>query len=330
MKNVWSSSKHIAIVGMKGMPTEFAGTSGVEFYAENKALSLIKHGKKIDCYVRSWATPKTLKEYKGIRLIHIPTINTKHFDAFFHSLFSTLHSLLTISDTVWYHASGPALFCWIPKMFGKKIIVTIHTLEWKRDKWGPVARFVLKLGEWIGSKTADVLVAASEDLQQYLQEKYKRVCILDLPDIKPFQKINPEIITNKYGLRGNDYILYLGRFVPEKRIEWIIRAYQEIQPKGIKLVLAGGSSHTDQYVKKLYNLSTNPEQRTPNQVIFTGYIFGKEKQELLTNCKLFVLPSSVEGSPVVLREILARTPRLVYSESNYTGFKSQLLKALKQ
>ena len=293
-----SKAKHIAFIGQKGIPAEFAGTSGVEFYVEHHAKELVKQGKRVDCYVRNWATPKRLNEYDGIKLIHVPTINTKHLDAAVHSLLSSLRASFSEADTVWYQAIGPAAFSFIPKMFGKKIIVTSHALDWKREKWGLFAKKVLKFSERIAVSCADTLVVVSNDLREYYLKQYNKQTVVDLPSFERKPTVRPDIIIKKYGLKGNDYILYMGRFVPEKRIDWLIEAYKEIHPKGIKLVLSGGSSHSDKYEKQLYEMAKNN-----NSIVFTGYVFGKEKRELLRNCKLFVLPSSVEGNPTVLNEL---------------------------
>lgn len=291
-------TSHIAFIGQKGIPAEFIGTSGIEFYVEQHAKRLVQKGKKVDCYVRNWAAPSRVTEFQEIQLIHIPTINTKHLDAAVHSFLSSIHVCFTNADTVWYQAIGPAFFSFIPKLFGKKIIVTSHALDWKRDKWSPLAKFLLKASEIIAVACSDTFIVVSQDLQKYYLKKYNKKSFIDPLEIESITKIRPSIITKKYGLKGNDYILYMGRFVPEKRIEWLIDAYKQIHPKGIKLVLSGGSSHTDEYEQKLRLLARNDDN-----ILFTGYVFGKEKQELLSNCRLFVLPSSLEGNPVVLQEL---------------------------
>jgi glycosyltransferase involved in cell wall biosynthesis len=310
MKNKKSSNtnlddiigKSISFIGQKGVPAEFTGTSGVEFYVEYRACGLVKKGISVTCYVRNWATPKDQTEYCGINLIHLPTINTKHLDTAVHALISSVHACFTNTETVWYQASGPALFSFIPKFFGKKIIVTIHTLEWKRDKWGPFARLVLRLGEQTGAKTADSLVAVSEDLADYLMHTYNRRVVVDLPIVNPVKRLKPDIITKKYGLKSNDYVLYLGRFVPEKRIEWLVAVYKQIKPMGIKLVLAGGSSHSDIYENTIKESVSGTRPSIAKSIILTGYVFGQEKQELLCNCRALVLPSSLEGNPTVVYE----------------------------
>jgi len=301
-----STGAAVAFIGLKGIPAEFIGTSGVEFYVERRAKLLVRQGKTVTCYVRNWATPKSITLYKGIHLVHLSTINTKHLDATIHSLLSSIHVCFTDADTVWYQAIGPAFFSFLPKVFGKKIIVTSHALDWKRDKWGPVAQWLLKISERVAVACADNLVVVSGGLQEYYLKTYRKNSYIDPPDIVATAQLKPSIITKKYKLEGNDYILYMGRFVPEKRIDWLIKAYLQLKPSNIKLVLAGGSSHTDEHEKKLRYLAANN-----TNIIFTNYVFKKEKQELLHNCMLFVLPSSLEGNSTVLKEVKMAPRRLI-------------------
>jgi len=289
---------HVSFIGQKGIPAEFIGTSGVEFYVEQKAVGLTKKRTKVSCYVRNWATPKQQTTYRGVKLIHIPTIQTKHFDALIHSLLSSIHVCFTDVDSVWYQAIGPSFFSFLPKIAGKKIIITIHGLDWKRAKWNRIAQLFLKLCEKIAVKNADKLIVVSDDLQTYYQTYYQKKSVVDTPIAEHHKKEKPNIITVKYGLLGNDYLLYMGRFVPEKRIEWIIEAYQKLHQTNLKLVLAGGASFTESYEQMLIKYA----EKNPN-IIFTGWVFGKEKSELLSNCRLFILASAIEGNPTVIKEI---------------------------
>lgn len=302
-------TKNVAIIGAKGIPPEFPGTSGVEFYIAQKIANLIKQRVNVSCYVRGWATPKHTTQYRGARLIHTPSLSIKRLDALSHSFASTVHACFSQVDTVWYHASGPSLFACIPILFRKRVHVTIHTLEWKRKTWGPAARTMLRLGEWVGVKSAHKLFVVSKALAQYIYETYDRQVIVDEPTQYKTRHAPPNIIKNRYGLTGNDYILYLGRFVEEKRLEWLIRAYTKNHPKGMRLVIAGGEGYGNVYENKI-RLSA----RTNRDIVFAGWVFGKEKEELLENCFLFALPSSVEGNPIVLHELSAHV-RVVIPDS---------------
>ncbi|KPJ57789.1 MAG: hypothetical protein AMS15_09615 [Planctomycetes bacterium DG_23] len=254
----------IAFIGQKGIPATWGG---VEYYVDELSRRLVKRGHQVSVYVRYWYTHKR-KDYEGVRLIHTPTLKTKHLDAALHSLSSSLHAALMNYDLVHYQGMGPALFSWLPETAGKKVIATIH-------------RFV-----------------AQYQKKFYENKGYKVTCITNAVD--PQEPLPPNLISQKYGLTGQDYILSMGRLTPEKRVDWLIRAHKEINPGGIKWVIAGGSSATRTFVEKLHYLARgNPD------VIFTGYVAGKEKQELLSNARLFVIPSSVEGLPIALLEAMS-------------------------
>ncbi len=291
------SHKKIAFIGVKGLPPEFPGTSGIEFYVDNLAQKLIKENNQVRCYVRNWATSKNQSFYKQIRLIHLPSLNTKHLDAFSHSFLASIHVCSNDSEIVWYQAIGPAFFSFIPKLLGKTIYTTVHGLDWKREKWEWWARIFLRFCEKLMVSYTDKIFVVSRDLQKYYWKKYRCQTFYQPMTMPQSKKLKPNIITKKYGLKGNDYILFMGRFVPEKRVDWIIKAYQELKPKNIKLVLAGGSSHTEKYTRQLHKIATSNAN-----IIFTDYVFGKEKWELLSNSHLFILPSSVEGSSISLVE----------------------------
>ncbi len=294
------NGNHIAIIGQKGIPREFVGTSGIEFYVEERAKELIKQKKCVTCYVRLWATPKTIQTYNGIQLIHLPSINTKHLDAFTHSLLSTIHACFSSCDIVWFQTIGPALFSPLVKICRKKVITTIHGLDWKRKKWGKFARLFLYLCEKILVKYSDHIIVVSRDLQIYYASQYGVQSYIDSLTIKRKPPVPPKIIKEKYNLQGNDYILYMGRFVPEKRIDMLIQAFMSCKKSRMKLVLSGGSSHTDNYETMLKHMSHHHDN-----IIFTGYVFGREKKELLSNCKVFILPSELEGNPIVIEEVKA-------------------------
>jgi glycosyltransferase involved in cell wall biosynthesis len=289
----------IRFIGQKGIPARFGG---VESHVESLAGELAARGHDVAVYVRPWYTPRELKTYLGVRLIRLPTLNTKHGDAAVHSFLCSVQAIFSDAGIIHYHAIGPAFFSIIPRLFGKKVVVTVHRLDWEAAKWGPVARLLLKAGEYVSVKVPHRTIVVSAELQAHIRKKYGKETVHIAHGRSKIEPAAPRTITRKYSLRGRDYILFLGRFSPEKRVDWLLDSYREMKKscpraRGVKLVLAGGSSATDDYVRKL----TRSGGDDPD-IIFTGYVTGREKSELLTNALLFVLPSSLEGSPVALLE----------------------------
>lgn len=297
----------IAYIGQKGIPATFGG---IEFHIDELSRRLVKRGHKVYVYVRDWYTDKNLKWYQGVKLVHTSTIKTKHLDAFIHSLTSSFHSIFQDYDIIHYHALGPTIFCWLPKVVRGKVVVTIHGLDWQRGKWGSFAKVFLKFTERTATYIPDKTIVVSKAQKEYFESKYGRECIYIPNGVNiPKRRLLSGIIKEKYDLNGEDYLLWMGRLTPEKRVDWLIKAFKEIKGKipNLKLVIAGGSSATDDYVKGLKKLAGDSER-----IIFTGYVACQEKEELFSNSLLFVLPSYLEGLPIALLEAMSyRLPPLV-------------------
>ncbi len=319
-QNLFSPSKRIAVIGVKGMPPEFAGTSGVEFYVARRLPVLRALKKSVVCYVRAWATPTRQKKYQSATLTRLPSINTVHLDAVSHSFLATVHASFSPVDTVWYQATGPALFAPVARLLGKRVIVTIHTKEWERNKWGGISKAVLHAAEFLAIRFATTVITVSKDLSRYLTETYGITAIVDPLQTPPVGRAPLNTLQQKYGLSPLSYILFMGRFVPEKRIEWLIEGFSKLPHKhGLRLVIAGGGHTLSRYEKKLRQLAGD----VPG-ITFVGWVFGKEKEALLSHCRLFVLPSQVEGNPIVLQELQPGTIALVSDEVTQTGTSAKI------
>lgn len=267
----------IAHIGSRGIPARY---SGVEKSIEESSKRLIEQGFEISVYCHS---KKTTPSYcNGIKLIPLPTINTKHLTTMVHSFLSTIHVIFTNADIIHYHCLGPSVFSFVPRFFGKKTIVTIHALDWKRKKWNPLVRYLLKFCEIPAVYFPDKTIVVSKYLQNYFEHKYnKKTCFIP----------NGINTANESSCTGaGNYILFVGRLVPEKGLDYLIKAFNEINTEK-ELWIAGESSYTNRYVERLKEMS-GPK------IKFLGSVYDKEDLDnLYKNCYLFVLPSEVEGCP---------------------------------
>ena len=295
----------IAMIGHKRIPSR---EGGVEVVVEKLSTRLVKKGYQVDVYNRKGKNvqdknvdkgKKKLKEYKGVKIITIPTINRKGIDALLYSILATIRALFGHYDIIHYHAEGSCAMLWLPHLFGIRTVATIHGLDWQRSKWGGLASKYIKFGEKIAAKYANEIIVLSEWVEKYFKETYNRNTNFIPNGVnKPIIR-EPNIIKEKYGLDKDTYILFLARVVPEKGLHYLIEAYKQINTDK-KLVIAGGASHTDDYLSKIKNMVKND----PN-IIMTGFVQGKELEELYSNCYLYCLPSDIEGMPLSLLEAMS-------------------------
>lgn len=295
----------IAMIGHKRIPSR---EGGVEVVVEELSTRLVKDGYQVDVYNRRGKNvqDKTadkennkLKEYKGVRIITIPTINKKGIDALLYSILATIRALFGHYDVIHYHAEGSCAILWLPHLFGIRTVATIHGLDWQRSKWGGLATRYIKFGEKIAAKYADEIIVLSKNVQKYFKDTYNRDTNFIPNGVNKPTIREPKIIKEKYNLEKNSYILFLARIVPEKGLHYLIDAYKQIDTDK-KLVIAGGASHTNDYLKKIKDMV-----KDNSNIIMTGFVQGRLLEELYSNCYLYCLPSDVEGMPISLLEAMS-------------------------
>ncbi len=281
----------IAFIGGRGVVSKY---SGIETYYEEVGSCLSKMGHTVTAYCRPHFTPKT-PSYAGMKIVRIPTLRTTHLETAVHSLLSTVHVSLTDCDVVHYHALGPALLSFLPRLLGKKTVVTVQGLDWQRKKWGRLAASVLRLGERAAVDMPDATMTVSRTLQKHYQARYSANTVY-VPNGTRTRERSESSWLAQWGLRPNEYILFTGRLSPEKNCDLLIEAYLRLKTP-VKLVLAGGATYSSAYVKELY-------MHASDRVIFPGWVAGRNFDELLTNAMLFVLPSDLEGLSLALLDAM--------------------------
>ena len=289
----------IAMIGQKGVPSR---SGGVEIHVAELASGLVASGNQVDAYCRKrYNQNNEKKEYKGVRLIWIPSIATKHLDAIIYTFFSSVTALFRGYDIFHYHALGSSSIIWLPKLFGKKVVCTVHGLDWKRAKWGKMGKAYLKFGERVLFRYADEIIVLNEDTKRYYEKKYQgkeNISVIGNGVGEP-DRVDDRSLIEEYGLSKDSYILFLGRLVPEKGVHYLLKAYKGLKTDK-KLVIAGGSSFTDDYLQKIHKIAEGN-----SNIIFTGFVSGIELEALYSNAYLYILPSDIEGMAISLLEAMS-------------------------
>jgi glycosyltransferase involved in cell wall biosynthesis len=281
----------VAFIGGRGVVSRY---SGIESYYEEVGSRLVRLGHDVTVYCRTYFTPPG-GDYRGMNVLRLPTVRTKHLETLLHTLLSTLHVCFKNCDVVHFHCLGPALFSWMPRLFGKKTVVTVQGLDWQRKKWGRIATAVLEVGEWAAAHCPNGTMVVSLALEQHYQKKYgwRTACVPNGTVLRSRPDIN---FLTSWGLAPDRYTLYLGRLSPEKNCDLLIRAYERVRTD-IPLVLAGGSSYSDAYMREL-------RDHESDRIRFLGWTSGAALEELLTYATLFVLPSDLEGLSLSLLDAM--------------------------
>lgn len=282
----------IAFIGARGVGGTY---SGIETYYEEVGSRLAARGHEVTAYCRRYFTPDT-RLYRGIRVRRLPALRSKHLETLSHSVLSTFDTLFRDYDIVQFHALGSAPLAVLPRIFGKKTVVSVRGLDWQREKWGKFARWVLQAGEWASVRLPNSTVVVSETLRDHYRTHHGSETQVIRNAVIPAEPRPAQRIAT-LGLKKDQFFLFVGRISPEKGVHTLLEALEPL-PRTKKLVLAGGSSYSDSYIQSVKEMAWD-------EVVFLGKVDHETIEELLSNCYAFVLPSTIEGLSVALLEALS-------------------------
>lgn len=300
----------IVVTGTRGIPNVMGG---VETHCEELFPRIAEKGEDVTVIRRSNYVSDGMTEWKGVRLVTLPSPKKKSFEAIIHTFRAINKAKKLGADILHIHAIGPALLVPYAKMRGMNVVFTHHGPDYDRDKWGFAAKTILKLGEIMGCMFADEVIVISDVIKNLIARKYGRTEHVHLiyngvprPDICDYPEYFEEL-----GIEKGKYILGMCRFVPEKNLHHLVEAFASLMRKedlGMKLVLAGDTDFEDGYSRGL------KEMARKNGVVLTGFIKGQKLHSLLTNCRCYCLPSSHEGLPIALLEAMSYKVPVVVSD----------------
>ena len=281
----------VAFIGGRGVISKY---SGIEFSRRSWSAPA-EMGHEVTVYCRNHFTP-ALSEHQGMHIVRLPTLRSKHLETLLHTLLSTAHALTQKYDVVHYHALGPALFSWIPRLFGTATTLTVQGFDWQRAKWGKTAS--RRCCNWGNARLCSLPTGQwwfPETLQRHYRQAHtlETVCAPNGGVLR--ERIEPYKIL-EWGLEPDGYVLFMGRFSPEKGCHVLIEAFERIETD-LKLVLAGGASYCDAYTRDVLSHASD-------HVRILSWVSGQDLDELLTNAMLFVLPSEMEGLSLALLDAM--------------------------
>ena len=289
----------IAVIGTRGIPNI---QGGVETHCEELYPRLVKLGFDVTLMRRKCYTNDNLLEYKGVKLIDLYTPRNKSFEAIIHTTLAVFKARRLGTDIVHCHAIGPSIVIPLARLLGMKVIMTHHGPDYDRQKWGKLAKFILKTGERMGVRYSNRVIVISNVINNIIKTKYNRQdAILVFNGVNtPVKSTNTDYI-KQLGLSPQKYIVTLGRFVQEKGFHDLIAAFEKSDAArlGFKLAIAGDADHEDEYSTHLKSMAHRAG------VTLTGFIKGEKLNQLMSNAALFVLPSYHEGLPIALLEAMS-------------------------
>jgi glycosyltransferase involved in cell wall biosynthesis len=280
------------MIGQKGVPATYGG---IEKHVEEIAGRLVQRGHDVRVFCRLYYTSPDAS-FRGVHLLRRPSLHTKHFDTATAVAWSTAEAMLRRFDVVHFHALGPSLFSYLPRLSGSKTVVTVHGLDWQREKWGRPVSWFLRQCEGPSVRFPNETIVVSKTLRKYFKEQFGRETHFipngtNLPTPRPAKKILG------LGLDPGKYILFVGRLVPEKGVHFLCEAFQQVRTD-MKLALVGGLSFSEDYVKLLRGYESD-------RIRLLDYVFGESLEELWSNAYMVVQPSTMEGLSIALLEALS-------------------------
>ncbi len=288
----------VAFLGLRGFPQV---QGGVETHAEHLCPLLQEMGCEVEVIVRSPYMPAEKGDaWHGVRFIRFWAPQSKGLEAIVHTFLGVLVAAIRRPDILHIQAIGPALMTPLARMLGLKVVVTHHGPDYDRQKWGPFARAMLKLGERFGMRWSQGRIVISEVIRRLVREKHGCESTL-IPNGVTLPVLPTARDTlDAFGLEPGRYVVLISRLVPEKRHLDLIEAFRRASLPGWKLAIVGASDHPDAYVQSVLDAAAN----TPG-VVCTGFQSGAKLAELFGHAGMFVLPSSHEGLPIALLEALS-------------------------
>ncbi|MCR4439426.1 MAG: glycosyltransferase [bacterium] len=280
----------IAIMGIRGIPANYGG---FETFAEEMAPRLVQLGHEVTVFGRSNNVDYPHPFYKGVRLRVLPTIRHKYLDTVFHTLVCVLASFFTPYDVVLICNSANSLFSFIPRLTGKKVVVNVDGLEWKRKKWNWLGKAFYRVSEVLATILPNAIVTDARSIQQYYLTRFGKASTY-IPYGVPEERVLTKETLQRLGVQPRRYLLYVSRLEPENNAHLVIEAFERVRTD-MPLLIVGDAPYSQDYIRRLRS-TCDP------RIIFTGYVFGQGYKELQSHAYLYMQATEVGGTHPALLE----------------------------
>jgi glycosyltransferase involved in cell wall biosynthesis len=282
----------IAMIGIKSIPARFGG---FETAVDEISRGLVKLGHEVVVYNRAGMSSRSGRFYDGVELVTLPTFSSKNLSTICHALLATLHVIFQRVDVVHYFTTGATLFAPLPRLIGKKVVCSVDGTDWQRGKWGRFARWYLQHSERLAVLFCHGLISDSRDVMSYYEQRYGASSSCIVYGMREYRSDGRDVL-RRFGLQGRDYVLFVGRLVPENNVHQLIQAFEETRTEK-KLVIVGDDPWEKEYIRSLKST------RDP-RIVFTGGVYGEGYAQLQQNAYVFVLPDEVGGTHPALVEAM--------------------------
>jgi glycosyltransferase involved in cell wall biosynthesis len=293
----------IAMLGTRGVPASY---SGFETCVEEVGARLGARGHEVTVYCRVPHVAYAGDAYRGMRLVKLPTIRSKHLDTLAHTLLSSVHALAQHYDVALYFNVGVSPVTWIPRLRGQRVVLNVDGLDWKRKKWGRLARGYIRACEHWAARFPHRVVTDSRRVQRYYRERRGTASSYIAYGAEPVA-VPPGPHLARFGLAPGRYVLFVGRLVPENCAHHLVEAFAGLSTD-LRCVIVGDAPYSAAYIRTL-RAAADP------RVVFTGYLFGDGYRELLSNAYCFVETSEVGGTHPALLEAMAAERCVVVNDT---------------
>ena len=282
----------IGILGIRGVPANYGG---FETFAEQFGKRLVQRGHEITVYGRDRSIPRGTREHLGMRVIRLPAPRSKYLETVIHSLFAAFHALTARYDVVYVcnSANVPAVI--LLRLFGRRVVLNVDGLEWKRGKWSPIGKAYYRMCAWMAAHLPVYVVTDARVIQRYYLDAYGRDTHY-FPYGTELEPVPDDGTLTRLGLEPGRYVLYVSRLEPENNAHVVVEAYANVQTD-LPLAIVGDAPYASEYIAAL-QATTDPRVR------FLGAIYGPCYRILRSHATAYVQATEVGGTHPALVEAM--------------------------